>query len=41
MQLMMPYFSMLLAQTHAAAGQIDAALQALAETDGLVTSNRP
>jgi predicted ATPase len=36
MQLMMPYFSMLLAQTHAAAGQIDAALQALAETDGPV-----
>jgi predicted ATPase len=37
MQLMMPYFSVLLAQAHAAAGQIDAALQALEETDGLAT----
>jgi predicted ATPase len=36
MQLMMPYFSTLLAQAHATAGQIDAAFQALEETDGLV-----
>ena len=37
MQLMMPYFSMLLAQAHAAAGQIDPSLEALEESDGLAT----
>jgi predicted ATPase len=33
---MMPYFCTLLAQAHAAAGQIDAALEALEQADGLV-----